>query len=76
MDHRILGRTGVKVAPICLGAMNFGRRTEADQAMKILSRYVDMGGNFIDTANIYAGGRSEEIIGQWMKNSGTRHKLP
>ena len=75
MDYRILGRTGVKVAPLCLGAMNFGKRTEADEAMGILSRYVEMGGNFIDTANVYAGGRSEEIIGRWMKENGTRHQV-
>ena len=75
MQHRILGRTGVKVTPLCLGTMNFGGRSNAGESNRILDQYFEMGGNFIDTANVYNDGRSEQIIGDWMKNSGTRDRI-
>jgi len=68
--YRVLGRTGVKVHPICLGAMNFGGRTTPEESVRILDAYAGAGGNFIDTANVYNDGRSESIIGQWMQTSG------
>ena len=75
MQYRILGRTGVKVSPICLGTLNFGERTGAAESENILDQYLELGGNFIDTANIYGNGKSEEIIGQWMKQRGTRDRI-
>ncbi|HWB54110.1 MAG TPA: aldo/keto reductase [Tepidisphaeraceae bacterium] len=72
MQYRILGRTGVKVTPLCLGTMNFGGRSDPAESQKILSTYLELGGNFVDTANVYNDGRSEEIIGDWMKSAGTR----
>ena len=66
--YRVLGRTGVKVHPLCLGTMNFGGRTDAAEAGKILDTYKEVGGNFVDTANVYNDGRSESIIGDWMKS--------
>jgi aryl-alcohol dehydrogenase-like predicted oxidoreductase len=75
MQYRVLGRTGVKVYPLCLGGMNFGGRTDADEAKQILSAYVDAGGNFLDTANIYNDGKSEEIIGDWLKETGLRDRV-
>src|SRR5262245_32607871 len=66
-DFVRLGSAGVKVSPICLGTMNFGNEQwgcdEATSA-KIIDAYLGAGHNFIDTANVYAGGRSEEIVGR------------
>jgi aryl-alcohol dehydrogenase-like predicted oxidoreductase len=70
MPYRMLGSSGVKVSPLCLGTMNFGNeRWGCDQAtsLAILDAYFERGGNFVDTANRYAGGRSEEIIGKALK---------
>jgi aryl-alcohol dehydrogenase-like predicted oxidoreductase len=75
MQYRILGRTGVKVSPLCLGTMNFGGRSNAAESKKILDQYLELGGNFIDTANVYNDGKSEEAIGQWMKERGTRDRI-
>jgi aryl-alcohol dehydrogenase-like predicted oxidoreductase len=75
MPYRILGRTGVKVHPLCLGTMNFGGRTDEAEAAKILDTYVDAGGNFIDTANVYNDGRSEAVIGRWLDGRGLRDKI-
>jgi len=71
MQYRQLGRSGLLAADICLGTMIFGeeghRHTPPEDAWRMLDQYVDAGGNFIDTANVYANGRSEEIIGEWLK---------
>ncbi len=75
MEYRILGRTGVKVTPLCLGTMNFGGRTNAGEASRMLDLYMELGGNFVDTANVYNDGRSEEIIGDWMKQKSTRDQI-
>jgi len=64
MEHRPFGRTGVYVSPLCLGAMNFGDRTEAAESIRILHAALDAGLNFVDTANSYNEGRSETIVGQ------------
>jgi len=62
-----LGRSGLKVSPLCLGAMTFGQEWEfgTDEATskRMMDRFIDSGGNFIDTANMYTGGHSERIIG-------------
>ncbi len=66
MDHRELGRTGVSVSPLCLGAMMFGAwgETDHDECIRIIHRALDAGINFIDTADVYARGESEEIVGK------------
>ena len=64
MEYRRLGGTGLKVSELCLGCMTFGRETDESVARKILDRFIDVGGNFIDTANVYAAGASEEILGR------------
>lgn len=68
MLHRLLGPTGVKVSSLCLGTMNFGNESrwgcDESTSQAILDRFLEAGGNFIDTANVYAGGRSEEILGK------------
>src|SRR3954453_23056494 len=66
MDHRPLGRTGVQVTPLCLGAMMFGAwgETDHDESVRIIHRALDAGINFIDTADVYSRGESEEIVGK------------
>jgi aryl-alcohol dehydrogenase-like predicted oxidoreductase len=66
MEHRTLGRTGVKVSPLCLGAMMFGAwgNPDHDDSVRIIHRALDAGINFIDTADVYSGGESEEIVGR------------
>jgi aryl-alcohol dehydrogenase-like predicted oxidoreductase len=66
MEMRPLGRTGVKVSPLCLGAMMFGAwgNTDHDECVRIIHRALDAGINFIDTADVYARGESEEIVGK------------
>lgn len=67
MNYRQLGGTGLLVSELCLGTMIFGeesqRSTPPDEAERIIHSFLDAGGNHIDTANLYAGGRSEEIVG-------------
>jgi aryl-alcohol dehydrogenase-like predicted oxidoreductase len=69
MDYRYLGRTGLRVSELCLGAMTFGRENEATEkeSHQMLDRFVAAGGNFVDTANVYSTGVSEEILGRWLK---------
>lgn len=66
MDHRQFGDTGIKVSPLCLGTLTFGREVEEDDAHRILGAYLDAGGNFVDTANVYNGGDAERIVGRWL----------
>ena len=66
MEYRTLGRTGIKVSPLCLGAMMFGQwgNTDHQDSIRIIHRALDAGINFIDTADVYAAGESEEIVGK------------
>ncbi len=66
MEYRSLGRTGVKVSPLCLGAMMFGGwgNPDHDDSIRIIHRALDAGINFIDTADVYSRGESEEIVGK------------
>ncbi len=75
MEYRLLGRTGVKVSPICLGAWMFGLRTEAADAWRMVDTALDAGINFVDTANVYSRGTSEEITGEALKRSGKRDRI-
>jgi aryl-alcohol dehydrogenase-like predicted oxidoreductase len=72
MDYRFLGRTGLRVSPICLGTMNFGPRTEEREAFAIMDRALEEGINFFDTANVYGGGETEAILGRWFAQGGDR----
>lgn len=74
MDYRILGRTGVKVAPLGLGTANFADPTPEDESAAILNRALDAGINLIDTGNSYANGESERFIGNALATSGRRHE--
>lgn len=64
MKYKNLGRTGVKVSELCLGTMIFGQQVEEETAVKIVRRAIEGGINFIDTADVYVNGRSEEIVGK------------
>ena len=66
MNTRYLGKTGLKVSELCLGTMTFGRETDETTSYSILERFVEAGGNFIDTADVYSQGISEEIVGRWL----------
>ena len=68
MEYRNLGRTGVKVSQLCLGAMMFGRQTSDQDSIRIIEHALDNGINFIDTANAYSAGASERFIGQALAN--------
>lgn len=67
MEYRFLGKTGLRVSELCLGTMTFGRESSEAESHQILDRFVEAGGNFLDTANVYNRGVSEEIIGRWLK---------
>ena len=64
MDYRYLGRSALQVSPLCLGAMMFGGETDVATSQRIIAKAADQGINFIDTADVYHAGRSEEIVGQ------------
>ncbi|MDA1091976.1 MAG: aldo/keto reductase [Acidobacteria bacterium] len=77
LDHYVtLGRSGLRVSPFCLGAMTFGEDwgwgSSVADAEAILTRYLDQGGNFVDTANAYTKGHSEKIIGDFVRRGGVR----
>jgi len=65
MLHRKLGKAGIAVSKIALGTMYFGSETSEEDAFAILDTFIEAGGNLIDTANVYVGGVSEQIIGRW-----------
>src|SRR5260370_20143816 len=66
MQMRVLGTTGVRVSELCLGAMMFGAwgNRDHDESVRIIHRALDAGINFIDTADVYSAGESEEIVGK------------
>lgn len=66
MDYRTLGSSGCVVSTYCLGTMTFGAETDEDGSREQLDHFVEAGGTLVDTANVYAGGRSEEIVGRWL----------
>ena len=65
MDYRTLGRSGCAVSSLCLGTMTFGVESDEPGAHQQLDRFLEAGGTFVDTADVYGDGRSEEIIGRW-----------
>ena len=75
MEYRSLGRTGVQVSILNLGCMMFGARTEPQDAYEIIDHAIDAGINFLDTANVYSRGRSEEVTGEALKRNGKRNKI-
>jgi aryl-alcohol dehydrogenase-like predicted oxidoreductase len=75
MKLRAFGRTGVKVSELCLGCMMFGGKTAPDDSYNIIDKAIDAGINFLDTANVYSIGRSEEVTGEALKRNGRRNHI-
>ncbi len=82
MNYRDLGRAGLRVSEICLGTMQWGWTASEQTAFEVMDAFMEAGGNFIDTADIYSrwvegnpGGVSETIIGKWMKERGNRRHV-
>ncbi len=77
--YRTLGRSGLRVSPLCLGTMTFGTEwgwgADVAESEAMLDRYLGAGGNFIDTANIYTKGHSEAILGDWFAKRGGRDRV-
>jgi aryl-alcohol dehydrogenase-like predicted oxidoreductase len=73
-QYRNLGKTGVKVSPLCLGTLNFGGATPEKESIRMIHHAVDAGINFIDTANIYNQGESERVVGKALAK-GKREKV-
>ena len=77
-DYRTLGRSGLIVSPLALGTMTFGNTgwgSPDGVSRQIFDAYLDAGGNFVDTANVYSGGRSEELVGQFLAERGARDQV-
>ena len=68
MELRALGRTGVRVSELCLGAMTFGREADEATSTAMVDHFIEAGGNFVDTADVYSDGISEEITGRILKD--------
>ena len=75
MEYRSLGRTGVKVSPLCLGTDNFMSPTPEEECEKILNTAMDAGINLLDTGDIYADGEGERVIGRILKENRRRHEI-
>lgn len=78
-QYYLLGRSGLRVSPLCLGTMTFGTEwgwgSTKETAREVLNGYVAAGGNFVDTADMYTGGRSEEILGELIADQKMRDRL-
>ncbi len=82
MEYRNLGRTGLKVSELCLGTMQFGWTTDEENAFAIMDAFLEAGGNFLDTADVYSnwavgnpGGVAETMIGKWLRQRGNRQQI-
>ena len=82
IQYRRLGRTGLKVSPLCLGSMNFGWTADDETSFAVMDAFAEAGGNFIDTADVYNrwveghnGGESEGVIGRWLQARGNRSQM-
>lgn len=78
-QYSTLGRSGLRVSPLCLGTMTFGTEwgwgAEEDVSRSLFNRYVEAGGNFVDTADAYTGGKSEEMVGRFIAERNLRDRI-
>lgn len=78
-EYYLLGRSGLRVSPLCLGTMTFGTEwgwgNPEATAREVFERYLEVGGNFVDTADMYTNGQSESLIGKFLKESGNRDRV-
>ena len=70
MNYRYMGRTGLKVSELCMGTQTFGWGADEPTAFAMANRFVEAGGNFFDTSNIYNEGKSETMLGNWIEQHG------
>ncbi len=75
MEHRYLGRTGVKISALTLGAQTFGWSVAKEKALALLDQYLEAGGNYIDAADSYNKGESERIVGAWIRERKVRNQV-
>lgn len=75
MKYRFMGRTGLKVSELCFGTQTFGWGADEATAQAMADRFVEAGGNFFDTSNIYNKGQSETMLGNWLKKRGNRSRF-
>jgi aryl-alcohol dehydrogenase-like predicted oxidoreductase len=83
MQHRKMGRTGLRVSELCLGTMQFGWTADEPTSFAVMDAFREAGGNFLDTADIYSNwvgeasysGKSEEVIGRWVKDRNARRDV-
>ncbi|MGD0066810.1 MAG: aldo/keto reductase [Streptosporangiaceae bacterium] len=66
MEYRLLGSSGCAVSALALGTLTFGNETDQATSFSQLDRFTEAGGNLVDSADVYADGRAEEIIGRWL----------
>lgn len=77
-SYRPLGRSGLLVSPLALGTMTFGTPRwgmNSEGSRAVFDRYVELGGNFLDTADVYSGGTSEEMVGTFVREAGLRERV-
>lgn len=78
-EYSTLGRSGLRVSPLCLGTMTFGTEwgwgAEENVSRSLFDRYIEQGGNFVDTADGYTGGKSEELVGKFIADRGLRDRV-
>lgn len=75
METVRLGGSGLKVSRVCMGTMTFGAGADEETSFGLLDRFVELGGSFVDTADVYNDGVSEEIVGRWLKARGNRDQI-
>jgi aryl-alcohol dehydrogenase-like predicted oxidoreductase len=75
MEYVRLGRAGLRVSRICMGTMTFGAGADQETSFRLLDRFVERGGTFLDTADQYSAGVSEEVVGRWIKERGARDRV-
>ena len=75
MEYKNLGNSGIKVSPVCLGTMTFGREADEQTSFAIMDYFVEQGYNFLDTADVYSKGGSEEVVGRWMNERQNRQRV-
>ena len=75
MEYRLLGLSGCAVSALALGTLTFGNETGETNSFAQLDRFISVGGTLIDTADVYADGRSEQIIGRWLASRADAREL-
>ncbi len=75
MEYRLLGSSGCAVSALALGTLTFGNETDQAASFAQLDRFTEAGGNLVDSADVYADGRAEEIIGRWLAAGPGRREL-